>query len=355
MSPTVPALEADVGGQSEPPEGELARFFGYSRDVLVILDGGGRVLVISPSVERVLGYAIQELMGERFFHWVHPDDQALVKEQSRALVAGRPIPDLDARIQRSDGTWVEMRWSLSVGSSHRIYGVGRDRTAELRRREALLSQELAELRLRTAMELHDGILQTLTGASFQIATARRLLRRDPAAAESVLEALARSVSAEQQEMRLYVDEVKGGSQIWTGRSAGIAGRVVEMLERVELIWGLRTVPDIVLPDTLSPETGRRVLRIVQEAAVNAARHGGAKSIRVDVRVEGHEIHVRAMDDGHGFSFLGDYDDAALREKRLGPLALKHRVAAAGGRISIRSTPQGATLSVSIPLVEEDTK
>jgi len=333
----------------EPLEGELARFFGYSRDVLLILDNWGRVLVISPSVERVLGHPIQEILGRRILRWVHPEDYAAVRGQVRALFAGDSIPDLDARIFRADGGWVPMRWSLSVGKHQRIYGVGRDRTAEAHRQKVLLDQEVVELRLRTALELHDGILQTLTGASFQIAVARRLLHQDPAAAEAVLEALGKSVSAEQREIRLYVDEVKGRSNSWTDGSLGISGRISEMLEQVGVIWGLSMLPEILLPDDVPVETGRQVLRVIQEAAVNAARHGGARTIEVHVGVEGREARIQITDDGHGFSFQGYHDDDALREKRLGPLSLKHRVAAAGGTIAICSTPRGATVSVRLPL------
>ncbi|GMV07359.1 MAG: hypothetical protein AMXMBFR53_36340 [Gemmatimonadota bacterium] len=341
------------GDPDEPLEGELARFFGYSHDVLVILDRWGRVLVVSPSVERVLGYPLQELIGERLFHRVHPEDQHLVRAQARHLLAGHVVPDLHARILRADGGWVPMRWSLSPGPGRRVYGVGRDWSAEADHREARLNQEMAELRLRTAMELHDGILQMLTGASFQIAVARRLIREDPEAAEGVLEALGKGVSAEQQEMRLYVDEVKGRSLAWRSGRLQMADRVSEMLERVGVIWGLQASSRVSVPSDLSVETGRQVLRIIQEAAVNAVRHGGARSVSVSATVEGREIVIRVDDDGHGFSFLGDYDAAALKEKRLGPLSLKHRVAAAGGQIAIRSTPTGSSVSVRLPRSSSD--
>lgn len=337
----------------EPAEGELARFFGYSHDVLVILDAEGRVVVVSPSAERLLGYAMEGLLGVRLLDRVHPDDQILVKTQARSLRAGETVTSLDVRIEAADGRWVPMRWSLALGPGGTIYGVGRDRTREIRHREAQLSQEIAELRLRTAMELHDGILQTLTGAAFQIAVARRLVRQDPARAEEVLAALAKTVAAEQQEMRLYVDEVKGGSPMWGDGNLGLAGRIEAMLDRVSVIWGLEAVAHVRLPEGLSPETERRLVRITQEATVNAARHGGARSVSVRVEMDGREVVVEVGDDGHGFSFQGEFDDATLRERRLGPLSLKHRVAAAGGTLSILSTPEGATLAVRIPLAEGD--
>lgn len=353
MPPAPAPTPGQAGHAGEPPKGELARFFGYSHDVLMILDAEGQIVMVSPSVERVLGYTVEELSGVRLVAHVHAEDRLLVEARVRALVQGEAESGLDVRHKGAGGTWVPMRWSLALGPEGRIYGVGRDLTRELRHREARLSQEVAELRLQTAMELHDGILQTLTGASFQIAVARKLVRQDPARAEAVLSALGRGISAEQQEMRLYVDEVKGGSPLWADGTVGLEGRIEGMLDRVSMIWGLTTVPLVHLPDGLSPETERRLLRVTQEATVNAARHGGARSVKVSIRLDGREILLEVSDDGHGFSFHGEFDDTELRERRLGPLSLKHRVAAAGGTLSIVSTPSGATLAVHIPLAEDD--
>jgi PAS domain S-box-containing protein len=337
----------------ETLQDELARFFQYSLDILVILDGDGRVVVVSPSVKHVLGASIEDLMGETVLHRVHPDDQQLARAKARTVLTGGGVTDLELRVAGAGGNWVPMRWSLAPGPNRRIYGIGRDRTEEFRHREARLRQKMAELRLTTALELHDGVLQILTGAAFQIAVARRMIRGDPHRAEEVLTALARSVSAEQQELRLYVDETRGPSPEGFGEAPGLADRIHAMLGRASAIWGLKAAADVRVGDGLSPEMARRLLRIVQEATVNAARHGGARSVSVEVGLDGQEIVLGVVDDGHGFSFRGEYDNAALKAQRLGPVSLKHRVTEAGGTMSIVSSEQGATLSVRIPLQPDD--
>jgi PAS domain S-box-containing protein len=349
-----PGREAD-GSTPEQLASELARFFGYSHDLLAILDDRGTALVLSPSFERVLGWGIAEIAGLGMLRLVHEADRVAVGGRARELSAERPTLELDARMLRADGGSVPMRWSLSLGPHRRIYAVGHDRTAEARRAEATLSSEMAELRLRTAMELHDGILQTLTGASLQIAVARRLVRRDPAAAEEVLASLGATISAEQQEMRLYVDEVKGQSPLWVDANLRLRERIAAMLDRVEAVWGVDVALEADITAEPPAETGRQVLRIIQESTVNAARHGGARTVAVRVRHEGSDIAIRIVDDGHGFSFLGDLDTEALREQRLGPLSLKHRVEDCGGRLAIRSTREGATISIWVPARTERTE
>jgi PAS domain S-box-containing protein len=330
-------------------EGELARFFGFSHDVLAILDRYGRVLVMSPSVERVLGYAVDALVGERLLRTVHPEDRPTVKKKVRAMLRGRPIGDLNVCISREDGEWVPMRWSLSLGSDKRIYAVGRDHSDEVRHKDALLRHETAELRLRTALELHDGILQTLTGASLQIAVARRVVRTDPAAAEEVLGTLGNIIAAEQQEMRLYVDELKGSAPVWTDGSLGLPERIKAVLDRVGTIWNLTINVEIFVSARIGGEFGRQIVRIIQEGTVNAARHADATSVSVSVVLEGPDVTISIADNGNGFSFLGEYDHDALKENRLGPISLKHRVGETGGRISINSTPTGSTVFVRLPV------
>jgi len=317
------------------------------------MDNPGRVLVISPSVERVLGHPIEGFIGQRLVQWVHPEDQASVIAQTRTLLGDRPIGDLDVRMARADGEWVPMRWSLSVGFNRRIYAVGRDHTDQARHQDAILRHEMAELGLRTAMELHDGILQTLTGATLQIAAAGRLVRMDPAAAEEVLAALGSSIAAEQQEMRLYVDELKGSTPVWADGTLGLPERIEALLDRVGMIWGLTTSVETRLTVGIGGELGRQILRIIQEATVNAARHATAEAVSVSVALDGPDVTISITDDGKGFSFFGEYDNDALNERRLGPVSLKHRVEDTGGRISINSTPQGSRVFVRLPLLLEE--
>ncbi len=208
--------------------------------------------------------------------------------------------------------------------------------------------DAVNLRLRTAMELHDGVLQMLTAVGLQLAAVRRLVRSDPAAAERMLDRISDSVVAEQREIRLYVDEVRDG----TGR-ADAGGRLAERLEtqltQVGHSWDLATEVAVEGAEGLPPELERQVLRICQEATVNASRHGKAGMVVISVKREEGELVLRVVDDGSGFSFLGDYDHETLLRERLGPVALKHRISAVGGRLSIRSTPAGAALEARLPL------
>lgn len=327
----------------------IAAFFRYAPDLLAVLDVHGRILRINPCMERVLGQAAAAVTGRRFLRLVHPEDRPKVKERARGLVEGRPIRHLEARLPRAGGGWTPVRWSVSAGPGPFYYATGRDGDAAAQSTASFLDREMAELRMRTGSELHDGILQTLTAANLRIAAAQRLLGNDDATAGALLAMVAENLAAEQREIRLYVNEVKDEASAQLHRPQDLGQRLDATLERVGRIWGATISVDAHVTATVPPELGRQIMRITQEAAVNAVRHGGAGVVGVRVATDGPTVAITITDDGRGFPFRGEYDSDALREQRLGPLSLKHRVDQAGGRITINSMPGGSTIDVRLPL------
>jgi len=92
----------------EPDAGE--RYFRsiveYSHDVVGIFDAAGNLTYIGPSIERVLGYAPEEVIGRNFFELVHPDDLPAVLESHDAVLSD-PAAEraVECRFRHKDGTW----------------------------------------------------------------------------------------------------------------------------------------------------------------------------------------------------------------------------------------------------------
>lgn len=334
----------------QDPGADRGRFFELAQDLCWVFDEESYLVLANPSTRRVLGYRPEDLVGARFPEITHPDESEAVRSGFHALVAGTGAAWLDCRIRHAEGRWVQTHWNLHPDpEAGRVYGVGRSRLDELRRRREDRSRVEADLRLRTAGELHDGVLQTLTAAGLQLEVARRMLDTDTDAARTTIERLAESLAAEQRELRLFVDEVGVEEPIWSGQRTPLPRRIAEMLDRIQAIWGVGTSLDISVDGApVDPEAERQVLRLVQEAVVNAVRHGGARRVNVSVRIEEGVALLDLVDDGHGFPFKGVYDDAALKRERLGPVSLKRRVRQSGGSIDIESTPQGASVHIRLP-------
>jgi PAS domain S-box-containing protein len=74
-------------------------------DAVTMFSADGTSLYESPSVERVLGYPPEELLGTKTFSLLHPDDREPVQRTFAAMLAGEePVPIL-ARLRHRDGNW----------------------------------------------------------------------------------------------------------------------------------------------------------------------------------------------------------------------------------------------------------
>ena len=85
-----------------------------------------------------------------------------------------------------------------------------------------------------------------------------------------------------------------------------------------------------------------MLRIVGEAVTNAARHGQAQQIRVELS-EHPELHVRIVDDGIGF-------DSSLQQRSgRHVMGMRERAEQVGAQLRVDSRPgKGTEIVVVLP-------
>ena len=211
---------------------------------------------------------------------------------------------------------------------------------------------VATERLKLARDLHDGVLQTLTGAALQLQTARRLLGQDPAAAEERLSQVQRIIAAGQNDLRFFIRQlgpVRGGS----AGPVDFQSRVAELVERVRRQWGVPVTvalspSELTVPDTLVND----VFLLIHEALVNAARHARATSIQLAILLDASQLSIAVADDGRGFPFEGRYTLDELARDGTGPRTLRERVAALGGSLELETGSGGSRIQLDVPLQVE---
>ncbi|MCT9096640.1 PAS domain S-box protein [Haloarchaeobius sp. HME9146] len=84
----------------------------HTTDIVTVIDSTGIVKYQSPSVERILGYDREELIGKNALMFVHPDDRDRVREAlQEALEEPEAVDSVEYRFRHRDGSW---RWLESV-------------------------------------------------------------------------------------------------------------------------------------------------------------------------------------------------------------------------------------------------
>jgi signal transduction histidine kinase len=216
--------------------------------------------------------------------------------------------------------------------------------------QRLQEQAATEERVRLARDLHDGVLQSLTGIALRLAAVRRMAQSDLGEGLERLDDLQRLIALEQRDLRFYIQELEPRSQ-GARQSVTLGTRLEELADRIGREWDLEVCLEACeLHEPTDEALGHELYLIVREAVVNAVRHGNATrvTIRVDAAVPG-QLAVAVTDNGTGFPFRGRFTGEALRRMGAGPRTLQERVAALDGTLVLESAETGARVEVSLPL------
>jgi PAS domain S-box-containing protein len=169
-------------------------------DLITVLDSSGKVLFESPSIEKLLGYGREELVGASVFEFLHPDDRPVAQEaMTRLIKAPGTSEAIEIRILHRDGSW---RIFESMGKSVvdddqavRIIVNSRDNTGRKNLEgDILKAQKLESLGVLAGGIAHD-FNNLITGIMANIELARMHVKRDDLLAPILEKAEQASVQA----------------------------------------------------------------------------------------------------------------------------------------------------------------
>jgi signal transduction histidine kinase len=305
---------------------------------MALLDPEGTTLDVTPEVWGVAHY---------------PDGRRIPREEwsiSRAL-RGETTVGREARMVRPDGSHCDFLISAAplnnadgelVGAVAGLLDITEVKQAEeerdrLRDREVEVRTQREERR-RIARDLHDVVLQDLSGAlqSLRLTHLRAKHSGSGVDLEEEIEALGRATSG----LRSAMYDLRHEKE----RPFTIAVESLVEHDRggaPERKTGLTIEKGF--PEVLPVEVSVELLRVLQEALTNARRHSGARNIEVRLGTEGQAVVAEVVDDGRGF-------DPGSRRTGIGLSAMRERVEALGGEFAVQSSPgEGTKVTVRASL------
>jgi PAS domain S-box-containing protein len=129
-------------------ESKFRSIFELSMDIICVADMETVSFIeVNPSISRILGYPLNEVIGRNFFDFIHPDDiestQKIISDQLRK---GDDIFRFVNRYRCKSGEYKWLSWnSHPVPEKNLIYGVAHDITETIKAQDELLfSKQMLE-------------------------------------------------------------------------------------------------------------------------------------------------------------------------------------------------------------------
>src|ERR687890_618044 len=301
------------------------------------------IVYVNPAFERTTGYAAEEVLG-RNCRFLQREDRAqpALEELKAAVCEGRHCTVV-LRNYRKDGTlfWNELSiYSVrdEDGRMTNFVGVQNDVTERIRAEEILSEIRRAERR-RIARDLHDIVLQDLSGAlqSLRLTYLRSKNTGQGLELKGELEALGRASSGlrsaiydlRREKKKPFLESVES---------------LVELNQQTTPQRDIRLVVEEGFDVGLSGKASVELLRIMQEALANVRRHSEARSVEVRLWTDDEAVLLGVSDDGRGF------DPKAAQGDGVGIVGMRERVEELGGQIEVKSRPgEGTEVTVRVPV------
>jgi signal transduction histidine kinase len=222
-------------------------------------------------------------------------------------------------------------------------------TRDLRRSRERLVAAREEERRRLRRDLHDGLGPTLAGLTFGLEAARRMVDERPDAAGELLSRL----EDQAQEAIVNVRRLVHGLRPPALDDLGLVAAIRQQAEAYGMAEetaaddrGHRPVLSVEGQEpfpALPAATEVALYRIAQEAITNVAKHSGAGSCRVSLRLPGDgALELEVSDDGRGIG--------AGAGSGMGLVSMRERAEELGGTCEVSTPPGGGTRVVArLPL------
>lgn len=218
-----------------------------------------------------------------------------------------------------------------------------------------LSEELSQLseqlslsreRNRIAREIHDGIGHSLVNCILTLELCERLVSKDPQEACKIIQQEKSDLRSALDNMRDYVRHLRPAEIENESFESIMRRHLTQFGERTGLKTRFRLRNKAA---DLLPSSRLVLLRIMQEALTNTAKHSNATEVDVSVSRTGDKgVHCVISDNGDGFDEKEVLRDPASQQG-FGLRTMRDRATDVGGDVQIESAPgKGTRVSVYIP-------
>jgi PAS domain S-box-containing protein len=346
------------------------------------VDTAGNVLSVNPFGASQLGHAVSDLVGKPVLGVFHPEDKESVKEQLRLCVEnpGKAfswefrkvhrnghvvwVREVARAVEERDGRVIVLIVCEDITGRKTVEEELRrardemelrvaERTVELRRSEAALRQSEQELqqlagrlltaqedeRRRVAREMHDDLMQRITGIAIQAARFDRLRSLRSEEATGLIRDIRSALAQLSADVHALSRRLHPAILADVGLVAGLELECAAFGQTGQLAVRFRSSD---VPAEIDKDTAVCLYRITQEALRNVVKHARTGAARVSLTGNG-ALTLTIEDDGIGF------DATRARGVGLGLASMEERARLIQAELTVDSRPgHGSVVRVRVP-------
>jgi len=326
---------------------------------IFMLDPEGHVSTWNKGAKRIKGYKANEIIG-RHFSCFYPEEQILggKPEQELVIATEQGRFEEEGWRRRKDGStfWANVIITPVRDETNKLIGfakVTRDVTDRMQKEKSLrdLAAHLLQLqdeeRRRIGRDLHDTLGQCVTAMKISLDCIASSIEPDNRA---VQRQIAQCVGLAEE----CVKEVRTISYLLyppmleeMGLKSAIPWYLEGFTARSEIQATFDASPDF---GRLTRDTELALFRVLQESLTNVHRHSGSDTAHVGLYTKAGMAILEVKDQGKGISpaILEEAGESLQRAIGVGLRGMKERIGQLGGELRISSTPNGTTVTATVP-------
>lgn len=341
-------------------------------DVVWIMDTNLRYIYVSPSVERLRGYSVEEVMKQSLEEVLTPSSLEIARRvfenelsaekiEQRAPCSSRTL-ELELKRKNGSTVWTEVKINFlrsPNGKPIGILGITRDITERKKFLEALkeseeklhfLSSSLLKVqeeeRKRISMELHDELGQSLIALKFRLNSIQNRFKGEHEDIKKECEYIKDSI----EKIIEYIRRLSQNLSPYVLESLGFTKALQHLISDLTRFPQIKVTLNIVrIDDLISQEKQIILYRIFQETLNNIRKHAQATHLSIVIKKENSSLSFLIEDDGVGFD-IKKVKMRRVEEKGLGLITIEERVRMLGGVLEIQSeVGKGTKVVFNIPL------
>jgi len=320
--------------------------FENANDMMLTNDLNGRVTSINKTGERLLQKPREAILGKNLFDFLAEEQRVPARQWFEQVAQGVDLPPAEWEFMNASGQRLRLELSARLvgqnGEKAEVESAARDITERKRLEREILEISNREQQ-RIGHDLHDGVCQQLAAISYRMEIMADQLQEKGVAESSEAERIGGLVNETITQTR----RVARGLFPVRLEENGLVSAIEEFAANAESLFKIQCQfscdkPFLAVDSTVS----LHLYYIIQEAVLNAVKHGKATSILISITQDGDHFVLSICDNGTGFKVPGSSTGMGIR-------IMRYRTSVIGSTLDLKSRPgQGTQITCAFYLSSE---